>query len=133
MAVSPRSRRYALPKAPAFGDGHIHLSVAFHTPGYASVRLLLRLFPKLLTKKHSEKQHQKDDHQRRTDKFRDGKLPSQKHQHDDAELKYQIRGGHLEGHRGGEVGALAKDRAGDGDCRIGAGRGSCTESKSRCN
>lgn len=42
----------------------------------------------------------------RTDKLRDRELPSEEHQHDDAEFENQIRRCHLERYGGGEVGAL---------------------------
>jgi hypothetical protein len=74
----------------------------------AIVGLPLRLVEQITAEKAPEQQHQKYHHERCTDKFRSGELPAQKHQHDDAELKHHVGRGHFEGHRGREVGALAK-------------------------
>jgi hypothetical protein len=59
-----------------------------------------------------EQQRQQHDHERPADELGDGELPAQQHRHDDAQLDDQVGGGELERHGGGEVGALAEDRAG---------------------
>src|SRR6266542_17612 len=70
-----------------------------------------------------EQQGEEGDHQRPADELGHGELPAEQHREDDAQLDHQVGGGELEGHRGGEVGALAEDRAGQGDRGVGARRG----------
>ena len=47
-------------------------------------------------------------------------LPAEQDRDDDPELDHEVRGGELERHRGGEVGALAEQRAGERDRGVGA-------------
>jgi hypothetical protein len=94
--------------------------VAFHAAGNALVRLVLGLFEKVPAEKHPEEKGQENDHERRADEFGQRELPAKERQRDDAELDDEIGGSHLERHRGREMGALAKNRAGERHCRVGA-------------
>jgi hypothetical protein len=94
--------------------------VAFHSTGDASIGLCLGLFQKLATEKPTEEKNQQSDHDRRADEFGQRELPAQEHQHDNGEFNDEIGGGHFERHGGGEIGALAEQRAGERHGCIGA-------------
>ncbi len=104
----------------AFTHGHIHFGMAFHPAGDASIGLCLGLFQELSIEKPAEEQNQQSDHNWRADKLGQRELPAQKHQHDSAEFDDEIGGGHFKGHGGGEIGALAEQRAGKRHGSIGA-------------
>jgi hypothetical protein len=118
-----------LPKAAAFGDRHVHLGMAFHPAGDASIRLLHGLIEKSPIEKHPEEDDEERDHDRSADELRQGELPTQEYEHDDAEFKHQIRRCHFERHCSREVGALSKHRARQRYCGIGARRRGRAEGK----
>ena len=65
---------------------------------------------------------QQHDHDRAADELGQGELPGDQQRQDDAELDDQVGAGDLEGHRGGEAGALAEQRAGQRHGGVGARR-----------
>ena len=121
-----------MPKG-AFGDGHVHLGVPFHSTGDAFVGLHLGLFEKLTAKKPTEQNNQQSDHDRCADEFGQRELPAQERQHDDAEFDDEIGGGHFERHGRGEISALAEQRASNRYGRIRARRRRGPKSESRRN
>ena len=100
---------HPLPRRAAVGDGHIHFGVTFHAAGNALVRLFPGLFEKVLAEKPPEEKDQENDHERCADDFGQRELPTQEHQHDDAELEDEIGGGYLKGHCGREIRSVAED------------------------
>ena len=69
-----------------------------------------------------EQHREDDDHDRTADELGRGELPAHQQREDDAELDDEIRRSDLERHRRGEVGALAKQRAGQRDRGVRARR-----------
>ena len=69
-----------------------------------------------------EDQGEEDDHDGPPTNSASGELPADQDRQDDAELDDEVGRRELEGHRGGEVGALAEDRSRQGDRRVGARR-----------
>jgi hypothetical protein len=92
--------------------------MTFHTARDSLFGLFLRLLEKVSIEEHPEEKDQQDDHDRGADEFSQGDLPTQQHEHDNAEFEDEIGGGHFEGHRGGEVRAFAEDRAGQSHGRV---------------
>ena len=93
----------------------------FHAAGNAAVRLLLRFADELRPDEQAHEDDQQDHHDDPATPRRGGKLPAEQDHEDDAELGDEIGRGELEGHGGGEIAALAKDRAGDRHRGVGAG------------
>ena len=83
-------------------------------------RPALRLFDHCWVEEAAEQQRHQRDHDRAADELAGGELPADQDREDDPELDHEVRGGELERHRGGEVGALAKQRAGQRDRGVGA-------------
>ena len=92
--------------------------MTFHTARDSLFGLFLRPLEKVSIEEAPEEKDQQDDHDRRADEFSQGDLPTQQHEHDNAEFEDEIGGGHFEGHRGGEVRAFAEDRAGQSHGRV---------------
>ena len=99
------------PQRPVRVHGHVHLGVALHPPEQAAVRFRARLLDQLPLEEDAEEQRQQHDHDRPADELAECELPAEQQCHDDPELDHQVRGGKLECHRRGEVGALAEQRA----------------------
>src|ERR687887_206143 len=59
-----------------------------------------------------EHDREQDDHQRPADELAERELPAEDERHQDPQLDHEVRGGELEGRRGGEVGAPPEKRAG---------------------
>jgi hypothetical protein len=67
-----------------------------------------------------KQQRQQQDHQWTADELGQGELPADQQGKDQPEFDHQVGGGELEGHRRGEVRALAKQRPGQRHRRVGA-------------
>ena len=119
-------RRQAAPrKQPAqkwpFGDRHVHLTVALHPTAATLLRLAVGFCNQGRSQRPAEQQRQDDDHQQAAGKFSADERPAQQDQQDQSELEDQVGGRKLEHDGGGKAGALAEQRPGDGDRRVGAG------------
>ena len=104
------------------GDTHVHRRVTLHRPGERPVGLGARLVEQPPGEEAPEHQRDADDHQRAADELGQGELPAEQQGQDQPEFDDEVRAGELERDRGGEVGALAKQRAGQGDGGVGARR-----------
>jgi hypothetical protein len=100
----------------------VHGGVAFHGPGQALAGLLAGGLDQAVTDEQPERDSHEHDHDRAADEFRQGELPGDQQRQDDAQLDHQVGAGDLEGHRGGEAGALAEQGTGQRHRRIGARR-----------
>ena len=87
---------------------HVHLGMTFHAPGDAALGLRPRLIDEFRRQEPSKDDDEQRHHDRRAEELRQGQLPSEQHEHDDAELEDEVRRSKLEGHGGGEVRPLAE-------------------------
>ena len=103
-------------------DGHVHRGVALHRPGEPAFGLLAGL--------SSSRSRRNSRNSRASTTIMigpptnsaSGELPAHQQGQDDAELDDEVGGGDLEGHRRGEVRALAEQRAGQRHGGVGARR-----------
>ena len=99
--------------------------MALHRACQPLLGLLARLLDEALAQEQAEEHRNEDDHDRPAYELPQSELPAHEQGQDDAELNHQVGGGDLEGHCGGEAGALAEQRAREGHRGIrtrGAGR-----------
>ena len=118
----PRRRAQLAPHRAVASDGHVHFRVALHRAEPPAVGLLARLADEPAGQEQPEEQSEEDDHQRAADELAERELPAEHDRHQDPELDDEVRRGELEDDRGGEVGALAEERARKCDRRIRARR-----------
>ena len=84
--------------------------------------LLARLVDEPAGEEKPEEQRDADDHQRPADELAERELPAEHERDHDPELDDEVRRRELEHDRGGEVRALAEERARERDGGVGAGR-----------
>ncbi len=111
----------------AFVERHVHLGVALHGANEALLGLLTGLLDHVGLEEAPEEEGEEDDHQGSADELGRSELPADEDGEEDAELDDEVGGGELEGHCGGEVGALAEEGAGEGDGGVGARGGGGAE------
>jgi hypothetical protein len=92
-------------------------------PTSPPVRLLARLLDQAALQDQPEDDREHHDHQRTADELAEHELPAEQEPDHDRQLGDEVRGGDLERHRGGEVGAAPEERARERDRGIGARRG----------
>jgi hypothetical protein len=106
------SRRHA-------GYRHVHRGVAFHRSGQPTLGLRARFDEQALADEQPEQHGQQHDHDRAADELGHGELPAHQQRQDHPQLDDQVGGADLERHRGGEVRALAEQRARQRDRGVG--------------
>ena len=97
--------------------------MALHRADKPAFRLAPGLLEQGGRQQGPEQEREQDDHQRTAHELGHGELPSDEQGQDDPELDHEVGRGELEGHGRGEVGALAEDRASEGDRGVRAGGG----------